>query len=77
MIMHIGFSRMQSFHENIHFAFQFRIVLMTLVLLMGRLVARIVRIVAYRRTDRQTDGHTHRLSSVTLAVHAHLGLMTQ
>ena len=46
-----------------------------LVSLISRLVACSPRIVVDKQTDRRTDGHTHRTTTVTLAAHARRGLM--
>ena len=54
---------MQFFQEKLHFKYQALVVLKSLVLLMGRLVACSVRIAA----DKQTDRQTHRTTTVTLA----------
>ena len=50
---------MQFFQEKLHFKYQALVVLKSLVLLMGRLVACSVRIAADKQTDRQTDTHNN------------------
>ena len=79
MIIHISFfasvygiSLKRSRVRKIALIFQVLVVLKTLVLLMGRLVACNARIAADRQTDRQTD--LHRPSTVTLVAHVHRGL---
>ena len=59
-------SRTQSLQRIRHFPFQVCVVLNLLVSLTGCLVACSARLAA--------DRHTHRQSTVTLAVHAHQGL---
>ena len=47
-----------------------------LVSLISRLVACSPRIVVDKQTNRHTDGHTHRTTTVTLAAHARRGLIS-
>ena len=79
LIMHIGF--LACFHaislERSHFSkiaslFHALVALKMLVSLISHLVACSPRIVV----DKQTDRHTHRTTTVTLAAHARRGLMT-
>ena len=76
LIMHIGF--LACFHaislERSRFSKICALVaLKMLVSLISRLVACSPRIVV----DKQTDRHTHRTTTVTLAAHARRGLMTE
>ena len=71
--VHIGLSsrhisRTQSFQENCPFIFQVRVVLKTLVSLMGRLVACSARIAA--ETDRQTRTRTYTHAEPSLRMRA-------
>ena len=78
LIMHIGFfacfyaiSLERSRFSEIATFFLALVALKLLVSLISRLVACSARIVA----DRQTDRQTHRTTTVTLAAHAHRGLI--
>ena len=64
-------SRTQSFQQNRQFIFHALVALKILVSLISRLVACSLRIVV----DKQTDRHTHRTTTVTLAAHARRGLI--
>ena len=64
-------SRTQSFQQNRFFIFRALVALKMLVSLISRLVACSPRIVV----DKQTDRHTHRTTTVTLAAHARRGLI--
>ena len=68
-------SRTQSFQQNRQFNFRALVALKMLVSLISRLVACSPRIVVDKQTNRQTDGHTHRTTTVTLAAHARRGLI--
>ena len=63
----------KRFKEKSLFIFHARIALKSLILLFVRLIARGARI---RKTHRQTDRHTDRTSTVTLA-HARRGLTSR
>ena len=61
----------QHFYKKCHFKNKASMALNPLVTLIGRLLARSGR----KRGNRQTDGRNDKTTTVTLAVHAHRGLM--